>query len=168
RWWEFLSRFQYNLVYTKGSSNKIADALSRYYMNDKPDEIQPTDDYVNIDARIDHHCEYLTDLRRHEMQRGFPEAASSNIVRRSARNDRSKQDANTVSASKPGGIVDNKSARQPLRPNIRHEIADSEWHRLSAGFFWLPAPVSGNTRTCSHGYGFAWVYQRFSQGSAGM
>ena len=58
------------------------------------------------------------------MQRGFPEAASSNLVRRSARNVRLKQDANTASASKPGGIVDNKSARQPLRPNIRSEIAE--------------------------------------------
>src|ERR1700690_257313 len=119
RWWEFLSRFQYNLVYTKGSSNKIADALSRYYMNDKPDKIQPTDDYVNIDARIDPHCEYLTDLRRHEMQRGFPEAASSNIVRRSARNVPPRQDADTASASKHEGVVDNKSTRQPLRPKSR-------------------------------------------------
>src|SRR5271155_2576930 len=124
RWWEFLSRFQYNLVYTKGSSNKIADALSRYYMNDKPDEIQHTDDYVNIDARIDPHCEYLTDLRRHEMQRGFPEAASSNIVRRSARNVRPRQDADTTSASNHGGVVDNKSTRQPLRPKSRSKIAE--------------------------------------------
>src|SRR6202142_2458134 len=124
RWWEFLLRFQYNLVYTKGSSNKIADVLSHYYMNDKPDEIQPTDDYVNIDVRIDPHCEYLTDLRRHEMQRGFPEAVSSNIVRRSAMNVCSRQDANTVSASKSGGIVDNKSAQQLLRPDICQVIAE--------------------------------------------
>src|ERR1700675_2794186 len=83
RWWEFLSRYQYKLVYTKRTTNKVADALSRYYMNDKPNEIQPVDDYVNVDARIDPQCDYLTDYRKHELVAGFPKVLRANAVRRS-------------------------------------------------------------------------------------
>ena len=54
-----------------------------------------------------------------------------------------------------------------LLVSISSLIVNSDWHGLSAGFFWLPAPVSGNTRTSSHRYGFARVYPRVSQGSAG-
>src|ERR1700677_5014773 len=50
RWWEFLSRFNYTLVYTKGNANKVADALSRYYMSDRSSEQQESHIYANVDT----------------------------------------------------------------------------------------------------------------------
>ena len=34
QWMEYLSRFDLNIQYVKGSNNKVADSLSRYYQSD--------------------------------------------------------------------------------------------------------------------------------------
>jgi hypothetical protein len=61
RWWEFLSRFDYDLVYTKGNVNKVADSLSRHYINDEHGDIRPPAEYVNVDARLDPDGNYITE-----------------------------------------------------------------------------------------------------------
>jgi hypothetical protein len=38
RWMEYLSRFNFYIQYVKGSSNKVADSLSRYYQSDTEDD----------------------------------------------------------------------------------------------------------------------------------
>jgi hypothetical protein len=53
RWAEFLSRFDYEILYVKGKYNKVADCLSRYYGSDAPEEIHEEAVYVNIDSRLD-------------------------------------------------------------------------------------------------------------------
>ena len=50
---EYLSRFDYDIQYIKGTSNKIADSLSRYYQSDTADDIHPMYDYVNTDMQLD-------------------------------------------------------------------------------------------------------------------
>jgi hypothetical protein len=52
-WMEYLSRFDFNIQYVKGSSNKVADSLSQYYQSDTLNNIHPTYDYVNADIQLD-------------------------------------------------------------------------------------------------------------------
>jgi len=53
RWMEYFSQFDYNIQYIKGTSNKVADSLSRYYQSDTDDDIHPTYDYVTADVQLD-------------------------------------------------------------------------------------------------------------------
>ena len=51
RWMEYLSRFDFDIQYMKGSSNKVADSLLRYYQSDTEDDTHPTYDFVNADSQ---------------------------------------------------------------------------------------------------------------------
>ncbi|GJE94878.1 hypothetical protein PsYK624_110540 [Phanerochaete sordida] len=53
RWMEFMARFDYDIVYVKGVSNKVADSFSRYFSSDLLDEVHHFEDYVNVDTRLD-------------------------------------------------------------------------------------------------------------------
>src|SRR6202453_3584875 len=85
RWWEFLSQFNYTLVYTKGNANKVADTLSRYYMSDRSSEQQEAHVYANIDAHLDPDGDYIMENHRDELKLGFL-TIEANAVRRSTRN----------------------------------------------------------------------------------
>ena len=50
---EFLAHFDFNIIYIKGETNLVADALSRYYENNTCDELHDTSQYVNADAQLD-------------------------------------------------------------------------------------------------------------------
>ena len=43
----------YDIQYIKGTSNKVADSLSRYYQSDTEGDMHPTYDYVNADIQLD-------------------------------------------------------------------------------------------------------------------
>lgn len=68
RWMEYLERFNYKIMYVKGDSNRVADCLSRYYINDKDGETHNYDDYVNADARFDPEGDELPLERREELR----------------------------------------------------------------------------------------------------
>lgn len=68
RWMEFIARFNFTIQYVKGVSNKVADCLSRYYSSDDPDEMQPFDEYVTVDARLDPEGEDLPFARLREVR----------------------------------------------------------------------------------------------------
>lgn len=53
RWMEYISRFDYDIVYVKGELNKVADVLSRYYECEDGDDGATYDDYVRADVRLD-------------------------------------------------------------------------------------------------------------------
>src|ERR1700676_854218 len=53
QWMEYFSRFDYNIQYIKGTSNKVADSLSRYYQSDTDDDIHPMYNYVTADVQLD-------------------------------------------------------------------------------------------------------------------
>lgn len=53
RWIEFLSRFDYEVIYVKGEENIVADAFSRYYSATPEGTIVPWDQYVHVDERLD-------------------------------------------------------------------------------------------------------------------
>jgi hypothetical protein len=69
RWWEYLSRFSYKIMYLKGEDNKVADSLSRYFSSDVPDEYHGLASYVNADARLDPEADDLPIARRTELIR---------------------------------------------------------------------------------------------------
>ena len=76
---------QLYLVYTKGNTNKVADALSCYYMSDRSSEQQEAHIYANVDARLDPDGDYITENHKNKLKLGFP-TVEANTVRRSARN----------------------------------------------------------------------------------
>ena len=50
---EYLSQFDFDIQYMKGSSNKVADSLLWYYQLDKEDDTHPTYDFVNAESQLD-------------------------------------------------------------------------------------------------------------------
>jgi hypothetical protein len=53
RWAEYLSRFDFEVIYVKGQYNIVADCLSRYYSSDLPGETHADHQYVSADLRLD-------------------------------------------------------------------------------------------------------------------
>jgi hypothetical protein len=66
-WWEYLSRFSYEITYLKGDKNKVADSLSRYFSSDEPGEEHGLPSYVNADSRLDPDVDDLPIARRAEL-----------------------------------------------------------------------------------------------------
>src|SRR6202040_509779 len=67
RWMEYLSRFDYDIQYIKGTSNKVADSLSRYYQLDTDEDNHPSYNYVTVDALLDPEGEDLPWIRMIEV-----------------------------------------------------------------------------------------------------
>src|ERR1700722_17023577 len=68
-WWmEYLSWFDYDIQYIKGTSNKVADSLSRYYQSDTDEDNHPTYDYVMVDVLLDPEGEDLPWIRMIEVR----------------------------------------------------------------------------------------------------
>jgi hypothetical protein len=53
QWMDYMSRFNFNIMYVKGELNKVADCLSHYYKNDMSTDIYDPHKYVCTDACID-------------------------------------------------------------------------------------------------------------------
>ncbi|KAF8237542.1 hypothetical protein L208DRAFT_1246828, partial [Tricholoma matsutake] len=53
RWMDYLTRFNFDIRYVKGTLNKVADALSRYYKHDYLTEVPELHDYMNADVCLD-------------------------------------------------------------------------------------------------------------------
>ncbi|GJE98499.1 polyprotein [Phanerochaete sordida] len=69
RWMEYLSRYKYDISHEAGVVNVVSDCFSRYYSNDRPDEVHPYDDYVHADVRLDQLGEDLPLNRFEEYKR---------------------------------------------------------------------------------------------------
>jgi RNase H-like domain found in reverse transcriptase len=52
-WMEFLTQFDFEIIYIKGESNLVADALSQYYESDLWNEQPDATQYVNVDSWLD-------------------------------------------------------------------------------------------------------------------
>jgi hypothetical protein len=69
RWSDYLSRFDKQIHYIKGETNVVADALSRYYKTDSPEEQHAAYKYVNADICLDPDMDYLPSARKEELAR---------------------------------------------------------------------------------------------------
>ena len=56
-------------MHVPGESNKVADCLSRYYENDRFDEIHKSHVYVSANVRLDPNHEDLTELHLQELDK---------------------------------------------------------------------------------------------------
>lgn len=70
RWLEYMARFDFDVVHVPGEENKVADCLSRYYENDREDEVHPIHEYVNTDIRLDPDFNHLPQGRVEELLAG--------------------------------------------------------------------------------------------------
>src|ERR1700722_19178283 len=68
QWMEYLSQFNYDIQYIKGTSNKVADSLARYYQSDTDEDNHPSYDYVTVDAQLDLEGEDLPWIRMIEVR----------------------------------------------------------------------------------------------------
>ena len=67
-WWmEYLSQFDYDIQYIKGTSNKVADSLSRYYQSDTDEDNHLSYYYVTVDTLLDPEGEDLPWIRMIEV-----------------------------------------------------------------------------------------------------
>jgi len=65
---EYLSRFDYDIQYIKGTSNRVADSLSRYYQSDTVEDSHPSYEYVTVDTQLDPEGEDLPWIRMIEVR----------------------------------------------------------------------------------------------------
>jgi hypothetical protein len=79
RWDEYLSRFKFTVMHVPGELNKVADCLSRYYENDRSDEMHASHHYVSADVRLDPNYEDLTELRLRELAPARPQILSRRL-----------------------------------------------------------------------------------------
>ena len=53
RWWEYLSRFNYNTIHVDGPRNQVADSLSHYYEYNTIEDEYPNSEFVKVDKILD-------------------------------------------------------------------------------------------------------------------
>ena len=49
RWWEYLSRFNYDTIHVDGERNRVADALSCSYEYDTIEDKHPNKEFIKAD-----------------------------------------------------------------------------------------------------------------------
>jgi hypothetical protein len=99
RWHEYMSRFDFDITYVKGESNKIADVLSRYYESDTTLDIHAAYEYVRADQRIDPTGSTLPKQRWKEMAEAQVELrAMEEVARRRSRRLQERREARDVEA----------------------------------------------------------------------
>jgi hypothetical protein len=64
---DYMSRFNFDIMYVKGELNKVADCLSQYYENDNESDIYEPHEYVRADVCIDPTGEDLPVPRYHKI-----------------------------------------------------------------------------------------------------
>jgi len=53
RWIDYLTKFDFDIRYIKGTLNKVVDVLSIYYEHDYWTSMPELHDYINADVRLD-------------------------------------------------------------------------------------------------------------------
>ena len=53
RWWEYLSRFNYNTIHIDGTWNQVADSMSHYYEYGTIEDEYPNSEFVKTDEILD-------------------------------------------------------------------------------------------------------------------
>ena len=59
RWWEYISHFNFTIQHVDGTTNRVADCLSRYYETDWPDETHLAHEFISADAKLDPEAKLL-------------------------------------------------------------------------------------------------------------
>ncbi|KAF8219382.1 hypothetical protein L208DRAFT_1340846, partial [Tricholoma matsutake] len=73
RWMDYLTRFNFDIRYVKGTLNKVADVLSQYYEHDFRTGVPEIQDYVNADIHLDPEHDNLLWQRLFKVKEGIIE-----------------------------------------------------------------------------------------------
>jgi hypothetical protein len=98
-------------MHIPGEQNKVADCLSRYYENDRFDEVHEPHKYVTSDVRLDPKHEDLTELHLQEL--GEEKAMGQMLTRRirDRNEDRVLEAEQMAAATRPVDIPEDNNPR---------------------------------------------------------
>ena len=104
RWWEYLSRFNYDTIHINGTRNQVADSLSRYYEYDTIEDKYPDSEFVKADELLDPDGDYAPVKRFVEIR--------NNAIRRSQR----LQEKTPAAITESNAL--NKRTTEPLEQQV--------------------------------------------------
>uniref|UniRef100_A0A0W0FWB7 Reverse transcriptase RNase H-like domain-containing protein n=1 Tax=Moniliophthora roreri TaxID=221103 RepID=A0A0W0FWB7_MONRR len=117
-WMEYLSRFDFDIMYIKSVQNKVADALSQYFESDRPGEIHDLCKYVSADARLDEDGEDLPLGRKaelsHMLEQAYSLRCSSRLKEKQEKHD---IEAAELEANKPDNHIHSDDSNKTEPPS---------------------------------------------------
>jgi hypothetical protein len=81
KWTNYMSRFNFNIMYVKGEYNKVADSLSHYYESETTNKGHEFHEYVHVDRRLDPEGEDLPHTRIMEIKEWIVEIRALRTVK---------------------------------------------------------------------------------------
>ncbi|SJL18178.1 uncharacterized protein ARMOST_21755 [Armillaria ostoyae] len=124
RWMEYLSRFDFDITYVKGVSNKVADALSRYYESDTPEDQHHLAEFVNADIRIDKLGEDIPLGRKEEAEEMVIHLRAMETRRESARL-KEKRETRELEAEEMENAWEPEESEPVQLPKVNPTVIDS-------------------------------------------
>lgn len=118
RWMEYLSRFDCDITYIKGIHNKVADALSRYYESDTPEDKYDIAEYTNADVRLDNEGEDLPIGRLEEYERMLVRRESSRLKEMKERKEERDIEAAEMEQARAEKSLSNDKTTQHTAPEL--------------------------------------------------
>jgi hypothetical protein len=120
RWYNYLSRFNFDITYVKGESNKVVDCLSHYYESDKVGEKHHPHEYVHADIVVDPEADdlpkdWVNEIHHHVDQLMAMEAQSNNVCKSAHLQE--KQDKLVAEANKLMEADTWINKTDPINPN---------------------------------------------------
>jgi hypothetical protein len=142
RWVEYIDCFDAPIEAVEGKRNKVADALSRYYVNNRPDEVHAAAKYVQADLKLDKDMDDLPRNRVEEIRLSAMQTRSNELREQEEKRHEEaaelapEQEAVPAAANAKDFAEDptayQSAAHAPLQPRV--EGADGFLHAVRASY----------------------------------